>query len=80
VTKVKSNLRTFQELRLSLFGTDNRRLILTMTGRWLPKFVAHDRSREEVVMKPTFQVGTPASQTTTPHWLSYDSFSRWSGA
>jgi hypothetical protein len=80
VTKVKANLRQFQELRLSFFGDAGRQAIFSMTGRWLPHFPAHDRSRNEVVMKPAFQVATPHTQTTTPHWLSWQFDTQWGDA
>ncbi|MFA6168297.1 MAG: hypothetical protein WC700_16870 [Gemmatimonadaceae bacterium] len=77
VTKVYANLRTFQELQVAFYGDAGRQAIFNMTGRWLPRFHAHDRSREEVVMKPSFQVATPHEQVTTPHWLSWQFDTRW---
>lgn len=80
VTKVKANLRQYQELYLAFHGADGRQAIFNFTGRWLPRFQAHDRSREEVIMRPTFQVETPNSQVTTPHWMSYQIDTRWGDA
>ena len=80
ITKVKANLRTYQEMRLQIAGNDNRRVRFDMTGRWLPNFPAHDRSREEVVMKPEFRVESPHWQTVFSHWLSYDFLTRWGDA
>lgn len=77
ITKTKADLRAFQELQLTFAGEDNRQAIFQMTGRWLPNFEAHDRSRNEVVMQPTFQVETPHTQTTTPHWLSWQFDTQW---
>lgn len=76
LTLTKAQLRQFQELQLSFAATD-RAFDLMMTGRWLPKLNAHDRNRTEVVMNPTFVAGTPAEQTTTPHYLSWSIESSW---
>lgn len=75
----KAQQRQHQELQLTFydaFGGD-RSLVLRMTGRWQPKLNAHERVRGEVVMKPVFEVRTPATQTSTPHWLSYEVVTGW---
>ena len=40
----------------------------------------HDRNREEVIVKPTFQVETPEVQVTTPHWMIWAIDTQWDGA
>jgi hypothetical protein len=70
VTLTKAQARTFQEVQMTWVGTD-REVVVQMTGRWLGKLHAHSRSGGEVVMQPQFRVATPASQTTTPHWMSW---------
>jgi hypothetical protein len=76
--KGKANARTYQELQLIITGTEQRAFTLNMTGRWLPNFVAHSRANDEVVMTPTFRVETPHTQTTTPHWMSWELDTEWS--
>jgi hypothetical protein len=67
----KAELRTYQELQLTLNGGDAEQLVLKLTGRFLPTVIAHARSNDEVVMAATFQVETPHTQITTPHWISW---------
>lgn len=70
--KAKSDARTYQELQLYLPGANasTHYLRFDMTGRWDVVPTAHDDQDGEVVMKPTFLVETPHTQTTTPHWLT----------
>jgi hypothetical protein len=75
--KGKANAKTYQEFQLQITGTEQRDFKLNMTGRFLPNFVAHSRANDEVVMQPTFRVETPHTQTTTPHWLSWELDTEW---
>lgn len=70
--KAKSDARTYQEIQLEIPGSDpaTRKLTINMTGRWDVVATAHDEQDGEVVIKPTFLVETPHTQTTTPHWLT----------
>ena len=70
--KVKADARTYQELQLYIPGAvaGTHYLRFDMTGRWDVVATAHDEQDGEVVMKPTFLVETPYTQTTTPHWLT----------
>lgn len=72
LVKAKANARTYQELLLTLNGASSRQLKLMMTGRWLANFSAHGRTNNEVTMSPTFQVETPYTMVTTPHWLGWE--------
>ena len=65
--KRKADARTYQELQLYIPGSDpaTRYLRINMTGRWDVVATAHDEQDGEVVMKPTFLVETPHTQTTT---------------
>lgn len=79
-TKVKANQHAYQELQLAFYDAANlgdRSFVLRLTGRWLPGFVAHERTRGEIVMKPKFQAETPATQTTTPHFASWEIVTGW---
>ena len=68
--KTKSDARTYQELQYVIAGSDaTRSLTLNMTGRWDVVPTVHDDQDGELVMKPTFLVETPHTQTTTPHWM-----------
>ena len=69
--KAKADARTFQEIEFFWTGDDQRALKYQFTGRFLPNFIAHSRSEDEVVMQPTFRVETPHTQTTTPHWFGW---------
>ncbi len=75
--KGKANARTFQEVMISLSGGDQRDMNFKMTGRFQPNFIAHARSENEVVMTPTFRCETPYTQTTTPHWVSWELDTEW---
>lgn len=75
--KAKADARTFQEIQINLTGDAQRALAYNLTGRWLPNFIAHSRSDDEVVMQPTFRVSTPHTQTTTPHFLSWTLDTEW---
>lgn len=72
----KAQARTYQELQLAFAGGDDT-LSLQMTGRWQPKLNAHERLRGEIVLKPVFEGKTPHTQTTDPHWLSYEMVTGW---
>jgi hypothetical protein len=71
--------RTPTALEIALYGDDSRAATLQFTGRWLPKLQAHERVRGEVVLRPTFIIETPAAQTVTPHWASWEIVNRWEG-
>lgn len=75
--KAKANAKTYQELQMVIAGADQRALTYNMTGRFLPNFIAHGRQGDEVVMLPTFRVETPHTQTTTPHWFSWELDTEW---
>jgi hypothetical protein len=68
---------TYQELQLYIVGSDpaTRYLKINMTGRWDVVPTVHDEQDGEVVIKPTFLVETPHTQTTTPHWLTITNLS-----
>ena len=70
--KRAADARTYQELQLYIVGSDpaTRYLKINMTGRWDVVPTVHDEQDGEVVMKPTFLVETPHTQTTDPHWLT----------
>lgn len=72
----KAQQRAYQELQLALSGTD-RALTLQLTGRFVGKLNAHERTRGEVVMKPTFVVQTSHVQVTTPHWMDWAITAGW---
>lgn len=76
LTLTKAQARTYQEAQLSFSG-DDRALVWQMTGRWAGKLNAHERVRGEVVMQPKFVAATPATQTTTPHLLSWSVETGW---
>ncbi len=78
LVRIKAVDRTFQELQLTLNGANSELLKLKMTGRWLPNVIAHSRSNDEVVMQGTFQLETPYTQVTTPHWFSWELDTNWS--
>lgn len=78
LVKAKANARTYQELMLTMNGASSRQVKWMMTGRWLPNFIAHERNNNEVVMSPTFQLETPHTQVTTPHWFGWELDTAWS--
>jgi hypothetical protein len=78
LVKAKANARTYQEIMLTMNGASARQVKWQMTGRWLPGFVAHGRSGNEVTMSPTFQVETPHTQVTTPHYFGWELDTLWS--
>ena len=65
-----------RELQLLLAGSDvSHSLTINMTGRWDVVPTVHDEQDGEVVIKPTFLVETPHTQTTTPHWMTITNLS-----
>ncbi len=75
--KGKANSRTFQEVMISIIGANQNDCNWKMTGRFQPAFIAHSRNDNEVVMQPTFRCETPWTQTTTPHWVSWELDTEW---
>lgn len=69
--------RVYTELALTVEGDDSRSLALRLTGRFLAKLGAHERARDEVVMRPVFLAEVPHTQTTTPHWFSWEISTQW---
>lgn len=72
----KAQQRTYQELQIALSDTD-RALTLQMTGRFVGKTNAHERTRGEVVMKPTFVVRTSHDQVNSSHWMDWAITAGW---
>jgi hypothetical protein len=70
--KAKADARTYQELQFYIPGANasTHYLRFDMTGRWDVVPTVHDDQDGEVVMKPTFLVETPYTQTSSAHWLT----------
>lgn len=63
--------RTYQEMQLTLSGDDGRLWLNQFTGRFIDVPSAHDRAEGEVVMNPVWRTERYPSQTTTPHFWSW---------
>ena len=77
LVRTKYNARTYQELMLTLTGASSRSAIFKLTGRWTSVPTAHDRSDDQVVLRPTFTARTPHTQTTTPHYFGWAINTTW---
>jgi len=73
LVKAAADAYTYQGLSLYIGASDATSddiLTVNMTGLWEVVPSAHEDQDGEVVMKPTFTATTPATQITTPHWLT----------